>query len=165
MCYHGILLGIVNSPSSPPALLTVSRHGQLLRSWDLESGQLKYEVATSLPPPAQRSFPLDQSWRPGGVQATLAGKKGGECTYMYLCMYLYMHFTPHAGVVVVASGSKVTGFVARSGEQKWTFSVRADKYVVCGHVSCGYGPSLVRCVLRMDVRMVCTCCQLEEETW
>lgn len=88
-----ILLGIDTPPSPPPspALLTVSRHGQLLRSWDLESGQLKYEVSTSLPPPQRGSpDPLDQSWRPGGVQATLAGKKGGECMYMYLDMYMHV---------------------------------------------------------------------------
>ena len=61
-----------------PALLTVSRNGQLLRSWDLSSGQLKYEVSTSLPPPhLVGPVPLSQGWRPGGVLAALAGKKGG----------------------------------------------------------------------------------------
>ena len=67
----------------PPAVLTVSGQGQLLRSWDLSSGQLKYEASTSLPPatPVEGvhsiSYPLSQTWRPAGVLATLAGKTGG----------------------------------------------------------------------------------------
>ena len=64
--------------------MTVSRGGQLLRSWDLSSGLLKYEVLTSLSPPPQReNFPLDKTWRPGGVLASLTGKNGGN---VWLCM-------------------------------------------------------------------------------
>lgn len=93
------------------SLLTLSRGGQLLRSWDISSGQLKYEVSTSLPASSQAPAPpLTQTWRPGGVMATLAGKKGG--------------------VVVIASGSSVAGYAARSGELKWNFPEKAEN-VVC----------------------------------
>ena len=89
------------------ALLTVSRQGQLLRSWDVTSGHLRYEVLTSLPPPLHPApVPLHQTWRVGGVHATLAGKKGG--------------------VAVVASGGMVGGFVTRSGEQKWKIPLQTE---------------------------------------
>jgi len=63
------------------AVVTVSGKGQLLRSWEISSGVLKYEVSTSLPIGewAESSLTsLTQSWRPSGVSATLAGKNKGE---------------------------------------------------------------------------------------
>ena len=39
------------------------------------------------------------------------------------------------GVVVVASGSKVAGFGARTGEKKWTHSMDADRYNLQWHIS------------------------------
>lgn len=77
------------------ALLTVSRRGQLLRSWDVSSGQLKYEVSTSLPAPSPqaRPLPLHQAWRPGGALAVLAGKKGGSCIHPKKPKSLYQFFS------------------------------------------------------------------------
>ena len=33
----------------------------------------------------------------------------------------------YVGVAVVSSGSMVRGYVSRSGEEKWTFSTKADR--------------------------------------
>lgn len=89
------------------ALLTVSRQGQLIRSWDTTSGHLRYEILTSLPPPLHPGpTPLHRIWRVGGVHATLAGKKGG--------------------VAIVGSMGAVVGLVTRSGEQKWKFPLETE---------------------------------------
>ena len=65
-----------------------------------------------------------------------------------------MHYI---GILVVASGSKITGFVTRSGDQKWTFSIKSDRlqlpllimqgsltechHVICRMVAALYGQS------------------------
>ena len=63
-------------------MVTVSGNGQLLRSWDVSSGALKYEAQTTLPPSTEQGemtlYPLTETWRPGRVVATLAGKNKGE---------------------------------------------------------------------------------------
>ena len=64
------------------AVVTVSGNGQLLRSWEISSGVLKYEASTSLPIGERAESDLTslaQSWRPAGVSAALAGKNKGEC--------------------------------------------------------------------------------------
>ncbi len=56
----------------------------MLRSWDINSGVLKYEVTTPL---LSTSYQMGgatslthhaASWRPGGMQASLAGRKEGN---------------------------------------------------------------------------------------
>ena len=60
-------------------LVTVSRGGQLLRSWDVSSGVLRWESPTGLnsAQSKQLEYPLDVEWRPGAVVASLAGKSLG----------------------------------------------------------------------------------------
>lgn len=81
----------------PTALLSLSGGGQLLRSWEMSTGVLKWELSLELPAMTNkrystsihrcdlevdqslvhRNYPLDTSWRPGSALATLAGKNGG----------------------------------------------------------------------------------------
>ena len=54
-------------------LITVSRGGQLLRSWDASSGVLRWESLTGLSYEGkQLEYHLNTEWRPGAVVATLA---------------------------------------------------------------------------------------------
>ena len=58
------------------SLLTVSGNEFLtIRSWDLDTGLLKWEIPTNVAIATKNS--LDSQWRPGGVLATLAGNKKG----------------------------------------------------------------------------------------
>ena len=81
-------------------LVTVSRGGRLLRSWDVSSGVLRWESLTGLSSKAEQlEYPLNADWRPGGVVATLAGTSIGkscdfsrpphwsECSVMYCYRY------------------------------------------------------------------------------
>ena len=64
-------------------LITVSRGGQLLRSWDVSSGALRWESLTGLSSQRkQLEYPLSADWRPGAVVATLAGTSLGK---LYNC--------------------------------------------------------------------------------
>ena len=85
------------------ALLSLSGGGQLLRSWEMSTGVLKWELALELPSETNkrymqfliridccklasnvflfrfiRNYPLNVSWRPGSALATLTGKNGGK---------------------------------------------------------------------------------------
>ena len=81
-------------------LVTVSRGGRLLRSWDVSSGVLRWESLTGFSSEAkQLDYPLSADWRPGGVVATLAGTSIGksrdfsqpphwsECSIIYCYRY------------------------------------------------------------------------------
>ena len=47
-------------------LVTVSRGGRLLRSWDVSSGVLRWESLTGLSSKAEQlEYPLNADWRPG----------------------------------------------------------------------------------------------------
>ena len=61
-------------------LITVSRGGQLLRSWDVSSGVLRWESLTGLNSEGggQVAYPLTSTWRPGSVVATLADTSLGK---------------------------------------------------------------------------------------
>lgn len=60
-------------------LVTVSRGGQLLRSWDISSGVLRWETLTGLSSEnKQLDYPLNAEWRPGGVVTTLASTSIGK---------------------------------------------------------------------------------------
>lgn len=103
------------------ALLTVSDGGGLIRSWEPATGVLRWETPTRLPGNGDKHYPLSVLWRPGSVQATLAGKFQGS--------------------VVVASGSHVASYSVRSGDQQWlleleegsscaVYTVDSDLYVL-----------------------------------
>ena len=75
----------------------------MLRSWEMSTGVLKWELLLELPPETNkrcqvfvllsflnsitnylkltnysRNYPLNVSWRPGSALATLTGKNGGK---------------------------------------------------------------------------------------
>lgn len=84
-------------------LVTVSRQGQLLRSWDVSSGTLRWESLTGLgyegEGEEQLKYPLVAEWKPGAVVATISGTT--------------------SETLVVAVGMEVAGFKGRSGDRIW----------------------------------------------
>lgn len=50
----------------------------ILRSWETETGFLKWEAPIGIKSPQYKQWSLTTQWKPGGVLMSLAGNKKGN---------------------------------------------------------------------------------------